>query len=368
MPDGRILATQQARDAAKQLLALTAAVKDRVGKVVQQGRILADPQRWDGGVAGKWRNDWSQDASQLNQTAAKLEELEHRAHQVVEDIFKADNGALGADTSIGAAPVGPATGRSCAATLACTIDDFNGMSIGERRAFAAEFQRLYGMQFYSSGKWNNVDGVLQFFRDDGLGKPGSWVSWVDSSILDGFERGAALALHRPGGDQGNPGADRWYLYFSTMEHTRGNVAKEDADRLWSEGEQTSTEHGYAVAAGHGASPGLPELSFAGGGEVYRWILRHEGQINSDIPWPIGREALRDFTDPANRYPSYIGGHIMHGGGQTLNGGWEFGSGLILHDPRRAVQGVVDTAEGGAEVIDYGGKAVARSAVWLSKHL
>ncbi len=99
MPAGRVLATEQARDAAKQMLALTGSVKDKVGRVVQQGRVLADPQRWDGGVAGKWRNDWSHDASQLSQTAAKLEELERRAHQVVEDIFKADSGA-------GSAPVG----------------------------------------------------------------------------------------------------------------------------------------------------------------------------------------------------------------------------------------------------------------------
>jgi hypothetical protein len=74
------------------MLALTGQVKDKVGRVVQQGNILADPHRWDGGHAGKWRNDWGQDASQLKQTTAKLDELERRAHQVVEDIFKADSG------------------------------------------------------------------------------------------------------------------------------------------------------------------------------------------------------------------------------------------------------------------------------------
>lgn len=95
MSAGRVLATQQARAAAKQMLALTGTVKEHVGRVLQQGNILADPHRWDGGHAGKWRNDWGQDASQLNQTAAKLEELERRAQQVVEDIFKADSGPLG---------------------------------------------------------------------------------------------------------------------------------------------------------------------------------------------------------------------------------------------------------------------------------
>jgi hypothetical protein len=90
MPVGRVLATQQARDAAKQLLALTGPVKEQVRRVLQHGGILADPYHWDCGLAGTWRNDWGRDANQLNQAAAKLDELEHTAQQVVEDIFKAD--------------------------------------------------------------------------------------------------------------------------------------------------------------------------------------------------------------------------------------------------------------------------------------
>jgi hypothetical protein len=91
MPAGRVLATQQARDAAKQLLALTGSVKDKVGRVLQQGSLLADPAHWGGGLAGKWRNDWGPDTNQLNQATAKLDELEHRAQLVIDDIFKADS-------------------------------------------------------------------------------------------------------------------------------------------------------------------------------------------------------------------------------------------------------------------------------------
>lgn len=283
------------------------------------------------------------------------------------------NAALAA---AGLSPTGVPTGRSCAETLACTIDDFNSMSIDERRAFVAEFQRLYGEWFYAGGKWNNIDGVLQFLGEDRLGRPGTWESWVDSSILHGFERGAAIALGRSGGNQGNPGADSWFLYFRTMRRTEGDIPKAEQDRLWSEGEQASTEHGYGVAARHGTSPGLPQLSFAIGGEAYRWILRHEGQIDtgletvgrtSPLLWPVTqlqRAALRDFTDPANRYPAYLGGHIMHGGGQTLEGGGEIVGGLVLRDPRMLGEGVIDTARGGAEVVRYGGEAVVRGAGWL----
>ncbi len=98
MPAGRVLATQQARDAANQLLALTGPVKEQVRRVLQHGGILADPYHWDCGLAGKWRNEWGPDANQLNQAVAKLDELEHKAQQVVEDIFKADDAPPGAVT------------------------------------------------------------------------------------------------------------------------------------------------------------------------------------------------------------------------------------------------------------------------------
>lgn len=96
MPTGRVLATQQARDAAKELLALTETVKERMGRVLQQGGVLADHNRWNGGLAGRWRKDWDQDANHLCQTVAKLDELEHRAHQVIEDIFRAGAGPFDA--------------------------------------------------------------------------------------------------------------------------------------------------------------------------------------------------------------------------------------------------------------------------------
>ncbi len=96
MPAGRVLATHQARDAAKQLLALTGTVKQLVGRVLQQGRILADPSQWEGGHAGRWRHDWGADANHLSQTANKLDELEHKAQQVIDNIFKVDDTPPGA--------------------------------------------------------------------------------------------------------------------------------------------------------------------------------------------------------------------------------------------------------------------------------
>jgi hypothetical protein len=100
MPAGRVLATQQAKDAANQLLALTGPVKEQVRRVLQHGGILADPNQWDCSLAGKLRNDWDQDANHLRQAAAKLDELEHRAQQVIENIFKADTAPSGFEAAM----------------------------------------------------------------------------------------------------------------------------------------------------------------------------------------------------------------------------------------------------------------------------
>jgi hypothetical protein len=89
MATARVLATQQARDGAKQLLAATGPLKDQIAKVVQQGNILADANQWDGNLAEKWRGDWGGDVKQLQTAAQALDELEKRAQVAVEAIMRA---------------------------------------------------------------------------------------------------------------------------------------------------------------------------------------------------------------------------------------------------------------------------------------
>ena len=260
----------------------------------------------------------------------------------------------------------PRSGDDCALTLSCTIADFQAMSIPERTRFATAFDRLYGRRLTTGGRFANVGGVLRFFDDDGLGGQGTWVSWVDASILHGFERGAAMQLGRPGGSQGNPGADAWERYFSHQQSTSGDSG-DTSDRLWSEAEQASTRNGYGVANDQGTGPGIPEAAFAGGGEIYRWGLRHEtgvkeaaGVVAGPVLGPLAVRAVDDFADPSNPWPSYLGGHVMHGGGQYVQGQIR----LLTGNP---VGGVYDVASGGVEVARYGGEGVVKAGGWLWDH-
>ncbi|MGH3697484.1 MAG: DUF6973 domain-containing protein [Pseudonocardiaceae bacterium] len=132
MSAGRVLATQQAKDAAKKLLALTGPIKDQIGRVLQHGGVLADPNQWNGSLAGRWRSDWGSDAHHLRRTAVKFDQLGHAAQQVVEDIFKADAAPSGA-----AAGGGPPPGRESLTSPgsgANSDDGFTGGSLGVHQA------------------------------------------------------------------------------------------------------------------------------------------------------------------------------------------------------------------------------------------
>lgn len=82
--------------------------------------------------------------------------------------------------------------------------DLNLLTIAQREAFVSGFEAKYGQRFFSTKMFTNIEGVLHFFGDQGQGKPGDWVSWVDATILFGFERGAANALPD---STPNPGLD-----------------------------------------------------------------------------------------------------------------------------------------------------------------
>jgi hypothetical protein len=170
-----------------------------------------------------------------------------------------------------------AVGRSpaeCAASLDCTAAEIDRMSVGERLEFLRLVQSGPAAALGAADRWRNIEGVLAFFLDHGLGTPGTWVSHVDAAILEGVERGVALALGRSTDGFGNPGSARWADYLTRLH--RGELTVRNVhDRAWSEAEQASTEHGVAVAEQrHGLRPTAVERRFFLFSEFYRWTLRN----------------------------------------------------------------------------------------------
>ncbi|NIH85031.1 hypothetical protein [Amycolatopsis granulosa] len=217
-----------------------------------------------------------------------------------------------------AAPATAST-TTCANTLTCTAADIDGMTIAQRLAFlralsagpAAEIVPGY------APRWRNIEGVLEFFADRGLGSPGSWVSFVDAGILEGVERGIALARGDSADTFGNPGAPLWAAYLTRLRD--GRLSGRSAhDRAWSTAEQASTEYGVGLAERvHGRTATPVEQRFYQFSEFYRWTLRARPVLLDLLSPPVGPGRARQltfldwFTDVTNDVPARRGAHLAY---------------------------------------------------------
>jgi len=228
---------------------------------------------------------------------------------------------------LGAVVVSPAaadtrrTPADCAAALDCTAEDINLMTMAERLEFVRAMQSGPGAELGVTDRWRNIEGVITFFRDKGLGAPGTWVSYVDAGIVEGIERGLAIALGRSTDGFGNPGSALWATYITGV--AEGSFATRGAhDRAWSAAEQASTEHGVVLAEGHGQYATVVEERFYQFSETYRWALRNRPfalDLLVIYGWLIhpdltgARVPFYDwFTDVRESAPSYKGCEMAYG--------------------------------------------------------
>jgi hypothetical protein len=209
------------------------------------------------------------------------------------------------------------TPADCAVALDCSIDDINLLSMAERLELVRAMESGPGAELGVPDRWHNIEGVITFFRDKQLGAPDSWVSYVDGGIVEGIERGLALAKGLPGGDFGNPGSAKWATYITGDWATRAAH-----DKAWSEAEQASTEHGVAVAADHGQHATAVEQRFYQFSETYRWALRNRPAALDLLAvfGPVIAPGLAKarvpfydwFTDVREPAPSYRGCEMAYG--------------------------------------------------------
>lgn len=178
-----------------------------------------------------------------------------------------------------AATIVPATADTrrgaveCAAALDCTADEIDQLTMSERLEFVQLMEAGPAAELGASDRWHNIEGVITFFRDNNLGPAGSWVSYVDAGIVEGIQRGIAIATGRNQDTGGNPGSQKWASYLTRL--AGGDYAdRAEHDKAWSEAEQASTEHGNALAEAHGQAATDVEARFYEFSEMYRWVLRN----------------------------------------------------------------------------------------------
>jgi hypothetical protein len=218
-------------------------------------------------------------------------------------------------------PASAAVRADCASTLDCTVADIDQLSMAERLEFVRDMQSGPAAALGATDRWRNIEGVITFFRDHGLGAPGTWVSYVDAGIVEGIQRGIAIALGRSADTGGNPGSAKWGSYLTRL--STGQLSTRALhDRAWSEAEQASTEYGDALAESHGVPATAAERRFYQFSEVYRWTLRnrpfaidllaiygpliHPGLASARVPF------FDWFTDVSESAPSTKGCEMAYG--------------------------------------------------------
>ncbi|WP_243794515.1 hypothetical protein [Saccharopolyspora gloriosae] len=211
-------------------------------------------------------------------------------------------------------------GTACAATLDCSAEDLDRLPLAERLVFVRAIQDEIAADYIPGFRhWRNIEGIIRFFDENGFGAPGSWISYVDAGILEGVERGAAIALGRSDDDFGNPGSELWADYLRRLH--RGELTDRWVhDPAWGNAEQASTEHGVRLAEAHGAVASRVDQQIYDFSDFYRWLLRNPQTallaLNEALIGTVGlplppADFLRWFTDVTISEPTYRGGHLAH---------------------------------------------------------
>ena len=158
-----------------------------------------------------------------------------------------------------------------AAVLNMSAEDIDLLSMPARAQLLDDL-REHAAAFDAQNSHRNHAAVIDFFHDHGLGAPGSWVSRVNSVVLEAITRGIAMALDPHAEDYSNPGARAWASYFRQCQ--RGELSQTSLHaRAWSEAKQIATDHAVLVATHrYQLTPTAPERKFLSIARAYNWAM------------------------------------------------------------------------------------------------
>ncbi|KGF00414.1 MULTISPECIES: pyrophosphorylase [unclassified Actinomyces] len=90
----RVLSTEQAKSAISQIQSIiNGGLTDQISQLDSQGRVLSDPNVWDGPLAQQFRDQtWPETRQALERAKTELEELRGQLQQISTNIFTAGGG------------------------------------------------------------------------------------------------------------------------------------------------------------------------------------------------------------------------------------------------------------------------------------
>lgn len=87
----RVLSTEQAKTAITQIQAIiNGGLAEQIAKLDAQGRVLSDPNVWDGQLAQSFRDStWPQTKSALDKAKVELDQLREQLQKISQNIMQA---------------------------------------------------------------------------------------------------------------------------------------------------------------------------------------------------------------------------------------------------------------------------------------
>ena len=164
----------------------------------------------------------------------------------------------------------PPAWPQCWETLSCTFAQIAGASMASRLDSVKYMESHSFGSLGASDRYRAIEGVITFFGKENLGAPESWVSYVDAGIVEGIERGGAIALGISTADGGNPGTAKWTEY---LRRRRDGTLKSRDVRTPAGAE---TEYG-ARRADAKFSRSTRERNWFWATQLFRWIMRNRGK-------------------------------------------------------------------------------------------
>lgn len=239
-------------------------------------------------------------------------ELDANAESAAENESSKEDGASFPEVATVAAAAVP----RCWTRLSCTFSQIQVSSMASRLAYVRYMQSRHFGPLGGGNKFRAIEAVIDWFIAQRVGRPGTWISYVDAGIVEAIQRGGAIALGKSSATGGNPGAPLWADYFRKLR--AGQLRNRDAhDPAWSKAEQAGTDYGRKKAeTTRGVSgPTNQQRQWYNFTQLFRIIMRNRGKIIRTIriifwfnrPLANGAEKLINwFTDVTNFKATRIG--------------------------------------------------------------
>lgn len=105
----------------------------------------------------------------------------------------------------------------CWKSLSCSFTQIEKSTLPDRLAYVQYLQTLF-VPLNAGDQFRPFESLINLTASADIGKPGTWTSYVIAGIVEGIQRGGAIALGNGTSDAGNPGSKLWADFLTKTKN------------------------------------------------------------------------------------------------------------------------------------------------------